>query len=66
MTKAEEKVYLVIDQFIKENKYSPSIREICDMLGGKNTATVFVHLKKMRDKGIINYENGKNRTIVIL
>lgn len=66
MTKAEEKIYQVIDNFIKENKYSPSIREICDLLGGRNVATVFVHLKKMRNKGYINYIDGKNRTIVIL
>ena len=66
LTKTEEKIYYIIDNFIKENKYSPSIRELCDILGGRSTATVQKHLVNMKLKGFINYEYGKNRTIVIL
>ena len=66
LSKSEEEIYLLINDFLKEHGYSPSIREICKMLGGKSTATVHTHLKSMRDKKFINYVDGMSRTIIIL
>lgn len=66
LSKSEEEIYLLINNFLKEHGYSPSIREICKMLGGKSTATVHTHLKSMRDKKFINYVDGMSRTIIIL
>ena len=66
LTESEEKVYILINDFIKKNGYSPSVREIGTMLGGKSPATVLYHLRNLKGKGFINYIEGKNRTITIL
>lgn len=66
LTKPEEEIYIIINDFIKNNGYSPSIREICKMLGGRSTATVHTHLKSMKNKKFINYVDGMSRTIIIL
>ena len=66
LTKSEEEVYIIINDFIKKNGYSPSVREIGTMLGGRSSATVWYHLKRLKEKGFINYIEGKNRTITIL
>ena len=66
MTKKQNEIYDVIESFIKENGYSPSIRELCDIVGLKSTATMFVHLKKMKAKGYIDYKENQSRTIVLL
>ena len=66
LTRGEEQDYILIDDFIKKNGYSPSIREIGTMLGGKSPATVLYHLRNLKEKGFINYIEGKNRTITIL
>ena len=66
LTRSEEKIYILIDNFIKENKYSPSIRELCDMLGGRSTATVQKHLVNMKLKGFINYQEKQSRTITLI
>lgn len=66
LTRTEEAIFLLIDDFIKKNKYSPTIRELCDMLGGRSTATVQKHLVNMKLKGFINYQEKQSRTITIV
>lgn len=65
MTETQVMVYKAIKIFIDRNGYSPSIREICGMCGLSSPATVWYHLKRLKDKGFIDYKKGKNRTIVI-
>ena len=57
-------VLIAIDDFIKKHGYSPTIREICKMVG-RSPATVWHHIKDLKEAGIITYTPGKNRTIVI-
>lgn len=65
MTKKQKIIYDIIQEFIEINGYSPTIREICDLVGLSSTATVFVHLKKMKDKGYLTFKEGFSRTIVL-
>ena len=51
---------------IKENGYSPSIREIGSMLDGKCPATVFKMLERLRAKELITYKDKTNRTIRLI
>lgn len=41
----------VIEQYKKENKKVPTIREICKMVGCNSTGTVFTALNVLSDKG---------------
>lgn len=66
LTRTEEDIFLLIDDFIRKNKYSPSIRELCDLLGGRSTCTVQKHLKNMKAKGFIDFQEKQSRTISIV
>lgn len=66
LTKKQKEVLKVIKKFIAKNGYSPSVREICDLMGLSSTATVFVHLKHLMNKGYLKQTNNKFRTLEVL
>lgn len=59
----QQAVYDFIVEYISENAYSPSIREICNGVGLKSTSTVHNHLRRLSDDGLIQFLEGKRRTI---
>lgn len=59
----QDMVYSYIVDYIIENAYSPSIRDICEGVGLKSTSTVHSHLKRLSDEGLIELQEGKRRTI---
>ncbi len=59
----QQAVYDYIVDYISENAYSPSIREICSGVGLKSTSTVHNHLRRLSDDGLIQFLEGKRRTI---
>ena len=66
LTERQKEVLDIIKEFKNEHCYSPSVREICEMLHLKSPRTVSVHLKKLKDKGYITYVPNTNRTIRII
>lgn len=66
LTKKQEEVLTVIKKFIAKNGYSPSVREICDLMNLSSTATVFVHMKHLMNKGYLKQTNNKFRTLEVL
>ncbi|HHT24722.1 MAG TPA: transcriptional repressor LexA [Clostridiaceae bacterium] len=60
-----EKVYRFIVEYITENTYSPSVRDICKGVGIKSTSTIHNHLNRLQDEGRITYSDGKRRAIVV-
>lgn len=66
MTEKQEYIYNIIKEFINENGYAPTVREIGKLAGLNSPATVFQHLKKLKVKGYIDYIEEKSRTIRIL
>lgn len=66
MTKMQNTIYACIKSFVDKNGYAPSIRELCSMTGLRSTATVYHHLRTLRKEGLIDYVDGKARTIVVL
>ena len=62
LTAGEQKVYDFITEYIKENGFSPSIREICKSLSYASTSTVHLYLSKLSDKGYIEKEYRKSRS----
>lgn len=59
----QEAVYNFIVEYIAENAYSPSIRDICEGVGLKSTSTVHNHLRRLSEEGLIQFHEGKRRTI---
>ena len=58
-----EEILRFLTQFVAENGYAPSVREICAAVGLQSTATVHYHLNALRQEGSINMDGKKNRTI---
>ncbi|NLA33033.1 MAG: transcriptional repressor LexA, partial [Mollicutes bacterium] len=65
-TKKQTEVLTFIKKFIVENGFPPSIREIGKGLNLSSSATVFVHLKNLEEKGLIRTTSSKFRTIELL
>lgn len=59
-------IFEFIDQYIRENGYAPSVRDICDGVGVKSTSTVHTHLKRLEHQGRLTYETGKRRAIKLV
>lgn len=60
-----EEILRFLTQFVAENGYAPSVREICAAVGLQSTATVHYHLNALRDSGLIEMDDMKKRTITL-
>lgn len=60
-----DRIYRFIVEYITENAYSPSVRDICRGVGIKSTSTIHNHLNRLQDDGRITYSDGKRRAIVV-
>lgn len=66
LTEKKYKLVTIIDNFINEFGYSPSIRELCELYDCNSSATMYWHLKELRDYGLIDFQDGKSRTIRVI
>lgn len=62
----QRRVFLFLKEFIYDNGYPPSVREVCDAVGAKSTSTVHGHLIRLEKKGLIRRDPAKPRAIEIL
>lgn len=56
-----EEIYDYIKNFIDDNNFPPSVREIGEKFSIKSTSTVHYYLEKLRDKGLITQDANKKR-----
>ena len=63
LTKKQEAIMTEIKKFMADKGYAPTIRELCNLCGLSSTATMFVHLKNLTNKGYISQTENKFRTI---
>ena len=63
LTSKQNEILTVIKKFIANKGYAPTIRELCKLCNLNSTATMFVHLKNLTNKGYINQTENKFRTI---
>lgn len=66
LSKSQNKILDAIIFKINKFGYPPSVREICDAVGLKSTATVHFHLNKLENLGYIKRNPAKPRTIEVL
>jgi repressor LexA len=62
-TAKQLKVRVAVEKHIARNGYSPSIRELCVQTRIKSTNGVKCHLDALRRKGLVDWVDGKTRTI---
>lgn len=66
MNKRQIEIYEYIKEFLSENKYSPSMREITTAVGLKSVSITHGHLERLRNKGYIDFINTLTRTLQIV
>ena len=68
MSKIDAKLtelYKYIEDYISQNGFSPTVRDICKDLQIKSTATAHYYLNKLSDQGLLNKADDKKRAISI-
>jgi repressor LexA len=63
ITKRQKQVLKAINDFIINNNYSPSVRELASVLNIKSTVTIQGHLDKLQEKGYIERNKNMSRTL---
>lgn len=55
-----------IKSFVDKNGYPPTVREICNLVGFKSTASAKYYLDKLEEQGAIRKGDNKNRAIEVV
>jgi repressor LexA len=66
LTEVQQQLYDWLVEYIRENQYSPSIRQMMRAMGLKSPAPIQSRLEHLRNKGYIDWTEGKARTIRVL
>lgn len=66
LTEVQKELYDWLVEFIRQNQYSPSIRQMMIAMNLKSPAPVQSRLDHLRSKGYIDWDEGQARTIRIL
>lgn len=60
-----EEILKVIEEYIKNNGFSPTVRELGVAVGLKSTATIHKHLERLKEENKIDWNPTMPRTITI-
>tara|TARA_Y100001933_G_scaffold222524_1_gene233172 strand:- start:264 stop:881 length:618 start_codon:yes stop_codon:yes gene_type:complete len=63
---AQKELYEWIKDYMKDFKHSPSIRQMMHAMGLKSPAPIQSRLRHLQEKGFINWQEGKARTLQIV
>lgn len=66
LTEIERKILDFMVQYLRDNTYQPSIREIGERFGIKSTKTVSEHLQSLAEKGCLERDPSRSRGVKIL
>ncbi|MDX1646809.1 MAG: transcriptional repressor LexA [Longimicrobiales bacterium] len=66
LTEIEQKILDFMVQYLRDNTYQPSIREIGERFGIKSTKTVSEHLQSLAEKGCLERDPSRSRGVRIL
>lgn len=61
----DDEVYRFITDFINENGYAPTVREICKGCNIKSTATPYQVMNRLAERGLIKKTGNRNRAVAI-
>ena len=66
LTSKQKEVLTFIKKFQAENKYPPSVRQICSALELRSPATIHAHIQNIIDKGYLKRSKQGNHLIELL
>ena len=61
-----EQILDYVNQFVMQNGYAPSVREIGAAVGLRSTASVSYHLRQLQEKGLLQEPGAKGRKRAIV
>ena len=62
----EREIYDLIVNFMEANRYSPSSKELKKLSGLGSTSTVHSYLKRLREKGLIDWVDKRPRSLRVI
>lgn len=65
LTDKQKECLIIINLLTKAKGYSPTVREIGREMGLRSSATIYHHMKELKKKGYIEWQEGQNRTLRI-
>lgn len=66
LTPKQKQILGFIENFIKENEYAPSYREIADHFGFSSVATVAEHVENLKLKGYLSTDDAGYRSLKVV
>jgi repressor LexA len=63
LSKRQSEIVQFIKNFMQENDYAPSYREIGEGLGISSPATIHQHIQALREKGFLRSDGGEARSM---
>ena len=66
LTDAQNELYRLIKDYMRNYRHSPSIRQMMQAMGLKSPAPIQSRLKHLQEKGYISWQEGKARTMQII
>ena len=66
LTDRQRRIVECIRAHVEANGYPPTFREIARSVGLKSTSTVDHHLRRLRELGVLQYEDGRFRALQLL
>lgn len=63
LTDRDQKVLRAMRKFIERKGYPPTVREIARLLGLKSTSGVHTSLVRLREEGLVKWEDGRPGTL---
>ncbi len=63
LTATQHKVLVTLAVMFTKNDYTPSSREVCSALDLASTNSLAIHLKALKKKGAVDWEENLSRTV---
>jgi repressor LexA len=61
----QQRILEFVEQFTREHKYPPSVREIGAAVGLRSPSTVHAHIKALTEKGFLQKDKRKTRALTL-
>lgn len=61
----QSEIFNALQKYIKVNKIPPTMRELCQIVGLKSTASMWIYIKRLQKQGYISMIDSSLRSIKI-
>ena len=66
MLEKEQEIKEIINTWYEKQHRAPSMKELAEEAGFKSTSTAHAYVKRMKEKGVVSWQDNKVRTLHVL